>query len=69
VQALGFNFFEGVPDDCLMRVMEFLDPYSFVSFSRVSLRINGIARSEALGDYYKSLCLKLFRPFPVLLPG
>lgn len=52
-----------------MKLMEFLDPYSFVAFSRTCSRHAAIARSEALADYYKSLCMKVFKGTGVALPA
>lgn len=49
--------------------MEFLDPYSFAAFSRTSRSHAVIARSEAASEYYKSLCLRVFKPSPVTLPA
>lgn len=41
----GYNLFEAVPSDCILRIMEFLDPYSFVAFSRSCQRHHKVGQS------------------------
>jgi hypothetical protein len=41
----GFDFFEFVPADCVLRVMEFLDPYAFMAFSLTSQRHRAVFKS------------------------
>jgi hypothetical protein len=41
----GYDLFEAVPSDCILRTMEFLDPYSFVAFSRSCQRHHKLGKS------------------------
>lgn len=41
----GYDLLEAVPSDCILRIMEFLDPYSFVAFSRSCQRHRKLGQS------------------------
>jgi hypothetical protein len=58
-----------VPGDCIFKVMHYLDPYSLAAFSLTGSMQHKVFKSESMGDYYKSLCVKLFKPGPVSLPA
>lgn len=69
VVQLGYNFFEDVPEDCVLSIMSFLDPYSFQRFSWTCRQHHLIGNSPAQSEYYKRLCTKLFKLQPPPLPN
>lgn len=68
VKKLGYNFFEAVPNDCVVKIMEYLEPYSFYRFAFASKLMYYIGKSEAQSEYYRNLCVEVFRFITLVLP-
>lgn len=58
-----------MPNDCIMKIMEYLEPYSFYRFAFASKNMLYIGKSEAQSEYYRNLCVKVFKFITLVLPA